>query len=125
MSLIDEDQVEQIAIGWFKELEYDYLNGYDIAPDGDNPKRHNYQEVLLLERLHSALVKLNPTLPEYAIEEAIDRVRKHEHASLIQNNRAFHQLLLEGISVEIKTDDGTKGERVKLIDFHNKDNNDN
>ena len=36
MSLIDEDQVEQIAIDWFKELEYDYLNGYDIAPDGDN-----------------------------------------------------------------------------------------
>ena len=124
MPRINEDQVEQIAIGWFKELEYDYLNGYDIAPDGDNPKRDNYQEVLLLERLNTALVKLNPALPLSAIEEAIDRVRKHEHASLIQNNRAFHQLLLEGISVEIKTDDGTKGEKVKLVDFHNSDNND-
>ena len=124
MPLIDEDQVEQIAIDWFKGLGYDYLNGYDIAPDGDNPQRDNYQEVLLPERLQAALVKLNPSLPLSAIDEAIDRVRKHQHSSLIQNNRAFHQMLLEGVAVEIKTDDGTKGERVKLIDFHNKDNND-
>ena len=124
MSLIDEDQVEQIAIDWFKGLGYDYLNGYDIAPDGDNPQRDNYQEVLLPERLQTALVKLNPSLPLSAIDEAIDKVRKHQHSSLIQNNRAFHQVLLEGVAVEIKTDDGAKGERVKLIDFHNKDNND-
>jgi Type I site-specific restriction-modification system, R (restriction) subunit and related helicases len=124
MPRINEDQVEQFAINWFKELEYDYLNGYDIAPDGDNPKRDNYQEVILAERLHSALIKLNPNLPLSTIEEAIDRIRKHEHASLIQNNRAFHKLFLEGISVEIKTDDGTKGEKVKLVDFHNSDNND-
>ena len=124
MSLIDEDQVEQIAIDWFKGLGYDYLNGYDIAPDGDNSQRDNYQEVLLPERLQTALVKLNPSLPLSAIDEAIDKVRKHQHSSLIQNNRAFHQVLLEGVAVEIKTDDGAKGERVKLIDFHNKDNND-
>ena len=124
MSLIDEDQVEQIAIDWFKGLGYSYLNGYDIAPDGDNSQRDNYQEVLLPERLQTALVKLNPSLPLSAIDEAIDKVRKHQHSSLIQNNRAFHQVLLEGVAVEIKTDDGAKGERVKLIDFHNKDNND-
>jgi len=124
MPLIDEDQVEQISIDWFKGLGYNYLNGYDIAPDGDNPQRDNYQEVLLPERLKTALVKLNHSLPVSAIDEAIDSVRKHQHSSLIQNNRAFHQMLLEGIAVEIKTDDGTKGERVKLIDFHNKDNND-
>ena len=124
MSLIDEDQVEQIAIDWFKGLGYDYLNGYDIAPDGDNPQRDNYQEVLLPERLQAALVKLNPSLPVSAIDEAVDIVRKHQHSSLIQNNRAFHQILLEGVAVEIKTDDSAKGERVKLIDFHNKDSND-
>jgi len=49
VSLIDEDQVEQIAIDWFKGLGYDYLNGYDIAPDGDNSQRDNYQEVLPLK----------------------------------------------------------------------------
>ena len=102
MSLIDEDQVEQIAIDWFKGLGYDYLNGYDIAPDGDNPQRNNYEEFLLLQRLRPALVKLNSSLPSTAIDDAIDKIRKHQHTSLIQNNRAFHQMLFEGISVEVK-----------------------
>jgi type I restriction enzyme, R subunit len=124
MSLIDEDQVEQIAIDWFKGLGYDYLNGYDIAHDGDNPQRKDYEEVLLLKRLLAALVKLNPLLPTSAIDEAIEKIRKNQHTSLIQNNRAFHQMLFKGVSVEVKVDDQTQGDRVKLIDFHNVENND-
>ena len=29
--MINEDQVEQLAINWFEELGYNYLNGYDIS----------------------------------------------------------------------------------------------
>ncbi len=122
--MINEDQVEQIAIDWFKELGYDYLHGYDIAPDSNDPQRTNYQEVLLSHRLQTALTNLNPALPHSAIDEAINRLKKHQHATLIQNNRAFHEMLLKGISVDIKTKSGTKGEVVKLIDFHDTSNND-
>ena len=61
--MINEDQVEQLAIEWFKELGYDYLLGYDIAPDSSDPQRQNYQEVLLAKYLQISLQKLNPTLP--------------------------------------------------------------
>ena len=122
--MINEDQVEQLAIEWFKELGYDYIHGYDISPDSEQPERKSYQEVLLYERVKSALTKLNPTLPISAIDEAIHIISKPQHASLIQNNREFHKQLLRGISVDIKTKDSTKGEVVKLIDFHNIDNND-
>lgn len=122
--MINEDQVEQLAIGWFQELGYDYVHGYDIAPDSQAPERTKYQEVLLHVRLQNALIKLNPTLPFTAIEEAIDRVKKPSFPSLIQNNREFHKMLLEGVLVEIKKEDRTKGERVKLIDFHDISKND-
>ena len=122
--MINEDQVEQLAIEWFKELGYDYLCGYDIAPDSDDPQRENYQEVLLSKRLHVALTKLNPTLPASAIDEALHILQKPQHPSLIQNNRAFQIQLLHGISVEIKVADETKGEVVKIVDFHNIENND-
>ncbi len=65
--MINEDQVEQIALDWFKELGYGYLHGYDCspgeAPDSDSnskgkPQRSNYQEVLLTHRLQTALIKL-------------------------------------------------------------------
>lgn len=122
--VINEDQVEQLALEWFKELGYDYYHGYDIAPDSETPQRANYQEVLLSNRLHTALTKLNPTLPVTAIDEAIHLLKKPQHATLIQNNRAFHQMLLQGISVEVKNGDETRGDVVKLIDFENPANND-
>ncbi len=122
--MINEDQVEQITLDWFQELGYDYLCGYDIAPDSDDPQRTDYEEVILPSRLYTALTKLNPSLPASAIDEAIAIIKKHQDSSLIQNNRSFHQKLLSGIKVDIETEEGTQGERVKLVDFHNPDNND-
>ncbi|MFK5938593.1 MAG: type I restriction endonuclease subunit R [Sulfurimonas sp.] len=122
--MINEDQVEQLAIEWFKELGYDYQLGYDIAPDSEHPERKNYQQVLLSKRLHVALQKLNPTLPKSAIDEAVHLLEKPQHATLIQNNRAFHKMLLQGIAVDVKGNDETKGDVVKLIDFENPANND-
>ena len=122
--MINEDQVEQLALEWFKELGYDYLLGYEIAPDSNDPQRDNYQEVVLSYRLRTALTRLNPTLPATAIDEAIHLLKKPQHATLIQNNRAFHQMLLQGISVEVKNGDEARGEVVKLIDFHDVNAND-
>ena len=122
--MINEDQVEQLAIEWFKELGYDYLHGYDIAPDSSNPERNNYQEVLLSNRLHTSLTKLNPTLPKSAVDEAVHILQKPQHTTLAQNNRAFHKMLLQGIAVEVKGKERTKGDVVKIIDFQNPDNND-
>lgn len=122
--MINEEQVELLAIDWFKELEYDYLLGYEISPDSQNPQRKSYDEVILFNRLKNALIKLNTTIPLVAIEDAIDILRKPQQASLVQNNRAFHQMILQGISVDIKKDDEIKGDVVKLIDFENFSNND-
>lgn len=122
--MINEEQVELLAIEWFKELGYDYLLGYEIAPDSQNPHRTNYQEVVLNAKLQSALIKLNPNIPLVAIEDAIDILKKSQHATLIQNNRAFHQMILQGINVDIKDGDDTKGDVVKIIDFENPFNND-
>jgi len=108
--MINEDQVERLAIEWFQELGYDYLHGYDITPDSSTPERNNYQEVLLSSRLHTALTKLNPALPSSAIDEAVHLLQKPQYTTLIQNNRAFHKMLLQGIPVEVKGKETTKGD---------------
>jgi len=122
--MINEDQVEQLAIEWFRELGYEYTHGAEIAPDSTNPQRSNYQDVLLTPRLKSALTKLNPTLPDSAIDEALHILQKPQYPSLMQNNRAFHKMLLDGIAVEVKEDDESRGEVVKLVDFHDVSAND-
>ena len=51
MSLITEEQVELQSIEWFKELGYQYKDGYEIAPEGENPERDDFRQVILEERL--------------------------------------------------------------------------
>jgi len=113
--MITENQVEELAINWLKELGYDYILGNDIQRD--------YNEVLLEDRLKNALLKIND-LPEETIIEAIDNIKKHSFSTLIQNNREFHNKLVNGIKIDIKQNDETKTEIVKLIDFENPENND-
>ena len=122
--MINEEQVEHIAIEWFKELGYDYFHGHNIAPNSNNPQRKNYQDVLLSHLLQTALIKINHTLPISAINDAIDSLKKSQQPTLIQNNRNFHEMLLKGIPVQIKVDGSTQGDIVKLIDFHDVSNND-
>ena len=62
-TIFTEDTYEQALIALFKELGYNYKYGPDIVRDYSNP--------LLLDVLRESLLRLNPTLPSEAIDEAI------------------------------------------------------
>ncbi|SFP74380.1 type I restriction endonuclease subunit R [Hydrogenimonas thermophila] len=113
--MITENQVEELAIDWLKELGFDYLHGSEIERD--------YNEVLLEDRLKNALININ-NLPIEAIDEAIVALKKQNFSSLIQNNREFHKKLIDGILVEKVENDEKSIEIVKLIDFENPQAND-
>jgi len=77
-----ESVVEEAAIAYFKALGYDYRSGLDIAPDGPNPERENYQAVILEGRLRAALARVNPHLGADALEDAARKVLRPESPSL-------------------------------------------
>ena len=54
MAVITEDQLEQVTIGWFKELGYAYVFAPELAPDGSTPERHDFRQVILTGRLQAA-----------------------------------------------------------------------
>jgi type I restriction enzyme R subunit len=58
-----ESEVEEAALEWLEELGWDGVAGPDVAPDAANPERTAYDEVVLGNRLRSALSRLNPHLP--------------------------------------------------------------
>lgn len=122
--MITEDQLEQLCLDWFQSIGYDYVCGYDIAPDGDSPERSDYRQIILHDRLLNCLQAINPHIPVASLEQVALQVSKPETPILIKNNKAFHQLLLEGVKVEYKDTDGNeKTDYVQLIDFANKANN--
>lgn len=118
-----EDQLEQEAIGWLADVGYSHLYGPNLAPDGDRPERQNYQQVLLLERLRSAIARLNPGLPVAVREDALRQVVDLGIPALLAANRRFHQLLLTGVPVEFQKDGETRGDFVRLIDWAKPSNN--
>ncbi|MCL5257285.1 MAG: type I restriction endonuclease subunit R [Chloroflexi bacterium] len=123
--MVTESTVEEAGLEWFRGLGYQTLFGPDIAPDGISPERTGWGEVVLRERLRDAVGRLNPDLPPEAIDEAIRKVLVPASPSLIVNNRAFHQMLVDGIAVEYQRKDGSiTGGNVRLVDFADPDNND-
>ncbi|MBY0513745.1 MAG: type I restriction endonuclease subunit R [Gemmataceae bacterium] len=123
--LLSESVVEQAVLGWLGELKYAVAAGPDLAPEGATPERATFADVILVGRLRAALVKLNPTIPADAIEEAVRKVTHADTPSLIENNRRLHALLTDGVDVEVRRDDGSVGgDKVWLIDFADPDGND-
>ena len=122
--MITEDQLEQLCLEWFKAAGWEYVCGYDIAPDGDDSERSDYRQVILHDRLLSQLKVINPHIPVATLEQVTFQVAKPETPILIKNNKAFHQLLLEGVKVEYKNKKGEEiTDYVQLINFANVDSN--
>jgi type I restriction enzyme, R subunit len=122
---ITESVVEDAAISWLEDLGYSYLHGSVIAPGEKAEERANHRQVLLNERIRTALARINPKLHTDALDEAFRWITHPPSPSMEENNQAFHRALINGISVENKTADGsTRGDLAWLIDFDNPDNND-
>ncbi|MCM1987982.1 type I restriction endonuclease subunit R, partial [Methanococcoides seepicolus] len=127
---MNEDELEQLCLDWFREKDWDVLYGPDIAPDSDSPERSDYHEIVLKQYLREALVRINGDLPESAIEQALGVVLKPEGLDLTTNNWGFHRFLLEGVPVEYRkngeggeADGEVVSDRAFLIDFEKVGNN--
>lgn len=123
MTQLTEFQIESLAIQLFEQLGYKSLYGPDIAPDGPNPLRTSFEEVVLKELLLKAVRRINHELPAAVCEEAVNEVLRIASPDLLANNERFHRLLTEGISVSVHKDGAERGELVWLVDFENPLNN--
>jgi type I restriction enzyme R subunit len=122
---MDESTVEEAALTWFEDLNYSTTRGPQLAPNEIAVERGSFADVLLETRLRNAIARLNPGIPSDSQEEALRKVLRHEAPSLVGNNRAFHQMLRDGVTVEYRRDDGSiAGDHVRLIDFDNPEAND-
>lgn len=122
---VDEGIVELAAMEWFQQLGYALRHGPEIAPKAPGSERADFAGVLLVDRLRNALFTLNPDIPGECLEEVIRHLQRPESPSLVENNKAFHILLRDGVDVEYRLADGSsKGDKVWLFDFDTPDRND-
>jgi type I restriction enzyme, R subunit len=101
------------------------LYGPDIEPEGSASERDSFGDVVLKARLHSALRTINPGVPSEAIDQAARQIMQASSPSLIEQNRRFHYMLVNGIEVEHRSADGAiRGYRVRVVDYQRPEQND-
>lgn len=122
---LDESTVEDATLAWLESLGWTVKHGPEIAPGELAAERQDYGQVVLEDRLRQALVRLNPTLPSEAIEDAFRKLTRPERPTLEARNRALHRLLVDGVTGEFRRPDSSiAGAQARVLDFENADNND-
>jgi type I restriction enzyme R subunit len=121
---ITENDVEGLAIDKLIEQGFEYRYGPDIAPDGDEPERGSYGDVLLVDRLINSLRRINPKVPDESLDYAVRKLERLNDPVLLSNNETFHRLATEGLKVTYSKDGEQRGDIVWLIDFNDPYNND-
>ncbi|GAB1810769.1 type I restriction endonuclease subunit R [Priestia megaterium] len=121
----NESELEVATLEWLEELGYDIVEGPDIAPDGENPERDSFQDIVLVDRLRDSLKKINPTIEPKVIEEAIQKIIANASPNVVLNNKQFHKLVTDGIEIQTQGKDGYNPTvSVYVFDFEKPKNND-
>ena len=120
---IVEQDIEDAAIGILQDQGYEYIHGAEIAPDSEHPGRERWDDVVLVGRLKDNLQKINPSIPEEAIENTVKQIVRFRGKNTIKNNEEFHKLLTEGFPIEYRKDGKIKDDLLWLVNFENPENN--
>ena len=124
MAYLSESIVEQAALDWFRALGYDVVEGPDMPP-GPQALRESYTGTIFPSVVQGALARLNPNLPDDALDDAFRKLTRPEGSTLEARNRAFHRMAVDGVTVEYRDDRGRiRGAPVRLFDFEQPSNND-
>ena len=123
----EDGSVEQPAIALLRELRWSHVNLMQEAPGPANPTgRTSFKQTYLPARLRAALKALNPASPNEALTLAETELTRDRSAMLpVAANREVHHLLVDGVTVEVRRDNGTfETLRVRVIDWLNPAAND-
>lgn len=124
MTKITENDIELWAIEELENLGWNYIHGAIIAPDGKQPERTSFSDVILKGRLQEAIARNNTHIPFEAQQEALKVIGRIASPELMVNNQEFHELLTEGVPVEYRKDGVQRGDRVRLVNFEKPKQND-
>lgn len=119
---LSENELELEAINKTLELgSYVFVDAYNekFGIDGTFGRK-TPEEVVLPNNLRKSLQKLNPNLPNEAIDNAFYEICEGKSAlSLVKANEFFYKLIKEGVVVSFKDNNGIeRQETAKIIDWN-------
>ncbi|MEI7885591.1 MAG: type I restriction endonuclease subunit R [Clostridia bacterium] len=118
--------VEKPALGYLVDvLGYEYINGELLTPLYG--ERDSFRDVILIQRLRTALRRLNPWMTEASLEAAVKFLVNGEvlGTSLLEINEKIYKAIVDlDFTITQVVGGQKKPQTVKFIDFANVQNND-
>ena len=90
MKPITENIIEKSATEFLQSIDWKYVNGKEISPEGLFCERESFEQIILTGRLRKAVTLLNPDIPESAREQAVQKVLRIYSQDLLHNNETFN-----------------------------------
>ncbi len=115
LSFYTEAEYEKSIIELFRNMGYCYVYGPDIERDFYSP--------LYEEEVINALYRLNPSIPDDAIQDALFKLRNFENGELVQKNVVFMDYLQNGVPIRYFVSGEERSSIAYLVDYKNSDNN--
>lgn len=113
-----ESEFELTTIDRLELLDYEYVHGIELERPGK-------EEVVLRDRLRGALEERYGDLPADALDEAVRLFSRPEGVDTLRRNKAFQQILRNGVELPYEREDGTRDFRhVYAIDWEKPEKND-
>lgn len=121
--MLNENDIEQLTLQRLQSLSWEYRYGKDLPVHEGEFARGDLSGVVFIEQLREAVRKLNPQLPESAVDSVLKSATKSDIGDLVVRNQAFYKLLRDGVRVEYTLNGEQKIEMARLVDFEHWGNN--
>lgn len=121
--MLNENDIEQLTLQRLQSLGWEYRYGKDLPVHEGEFARGDLSGVIFIEQLREAVRKLNPQLPESAVNSVVKFATKSDIGDLVVRNQAFYKLLRDGVRVEYTQNGEQKIEMARLVDFEHWGNN--
>jgi type I restriction enzyme R subunit len=103
-NFISEDQIERALVQKLQHLHgFDVLECHTEDPEdlNDGSDRAKKSDVILVDHVREAAIRLNPAIPAKVIEDALEKLLDRRLAmSLVAANQEVYNLIRDGIPVE-------------------------
>ena len=104
-----EQDYENSIIELFEKLEYLHMYGPET--------NHDFRSPIIESAVKEALVRLNPSLPLDALNDAYYKITNFENGSLTQKNETFMDYLQNGVPVKWNQNGEDRSSIAYLIDY--------
>ena len=104
-----ESSYENAIIQLFEEMGYTHAYGPGVVRD--------YKVPYYVDELTAALYRLNPSLPDDAISDALYKLTNYENGELVQKNAVFMDYLQNGVEVRYTEKGEERSALCYLVDI--------